>query len=130
MDAGTLVGGRFLIARRTGQGGLSNVFLARDQAHDGALVALKVLRHYGAEDVARFRREADLLASLAHPGIVRHVAHGTTDEGTPYLAMEWLEGEDLAARLGREGSMPPAEAVALLAAVADALSLAHARGIV
>ena len=52
-------------------------------------------------DAARFQREANVLATLRHPGIVRYVAHGRAESGEPYLAMEWLEGEDLAERLAR-----------------------------
>ena len=47
---------------------------------------------------ARFAREAEVLSELHHPGIVRYVAHGRTEPGRPFLAMEWLDGEDLAAR--------------------------------
>src|SRR5262249_20762656 len=64
-----------------------------------------------------------------HPSIVRYVSHGVTDEGRQFLAMEWLEGEDLADRLQR-GPLDPADAVTLGRRAAEALAIAHARGVV
>ena len=70
----------------------------------GRPVALKVMGgSAGAQDALRFAREARLLAELRHPGIVAHVASGQSEDGRPYLAMDWLEGEDLARRLRRRG---------------------------
>lgn len=75
--------------------------IARDE-HTGANVAVKLLQDSGGgEPLERFARKAKVLAELDHPGIVRHVVHGLTDENKPILAMEWLEGEDLAMRLTR-----------------------------
>jgi serine/threonine protein kinase len=104
------------------------VFRARDQV-DGQAVALKVLHRQGPLANERFLREAEALAALAHPGIVRYVAHGTTQQGEPYLAMEWLDGESLADRLLR-GAVGPAAAARLGSRVLQALAAAHARGIV
>src|ERR1019366_7193348 len=64
-----------------------------------------------------------------HPGIVRVVAFGALDEGQPYVAMEWLEGEDLAQRL-RRAPLDLARSVRGAADVCDALAAAHAAGIV
>src|SRR5262249_47784594 len=64
-----------------------------------------------------------------HPGIVRYVAHGVTHEGKPYLAMEWLSGETLSARLAGVG-LSIAESVTLAAHVAAALGAVHRRGLV
>jgi tetratricopeptide (TPR) repeat protein len=106
------------------------VFRARD-AHTGASVALKVL-HAGA-DAVRFEREARVLAELDHPGIVRYVAHGASGRGDggerPWLAMEWLEGEDLETRLARQG-LTVTETVVLGRRVAEALGVAHGLGVV
>src|SRR5206468_8741951 len=68
-------------------------------------------------------------AELRHPAVVRYVAHGATPAGDPYLAMEWLEGEDLADRLRREG-LTPNDGVRLVARIAEALAVAHAHGVV
>ena len=94
--------------------------------HCGESVALKLLRP-GA-DSERFLRESHLLAELDHPGIVRYVAHGNSDEG-PYLVMEWLEGESLAQRLER-AELTPAQAVGMVAHLASAIGAAHRRQIV
>src|SRR5437588_42747 len=74
-------------------------YRARDLV-SGKTVALKVLESTGERE--RFLREASLLARLRHPAIVAHVASGEAADGQFYLAMEWLEGEDLAERLARK----------------------------
>src|SRR5258708_2284175 len=102
MEPGGVVADRFEILERAGEGGMGAVFRARDRA-DGRLVALKVLQRTRRSDIERFSREARVLAELRHPSIVRYVAHGTTSAGEPWLAMEWLEGEDLPMRIGRQG---------------------------
>src|SRR5262249_22302547 len=81
------------------------------------------------ENEQRFVREATLLADLAHGSIVSYVAHGVTADGVPYLAMEWLEGENVAERLAR-GRLSLSESLNLLRAAARALVPAHERGVV
>jgi tetratricopeptide (TPR) repeat protein len=123
--------GPFRLDARIGQGGMGVVYAAQDLEH-GRKVAVKILPGTLAFDPARVRRfeaEAEVLASLEHPAIVRYLAHGTTPGGEPFLAMEWLEGEDLAERLQR-GPLSAAESVALARRVAEALAAAHARGVV
>ncbi len=111
-----------------GSGGVGQVFRAHDRLED-QLVALKVLRPPSARDVERFAREVRVLQRVQHPAIVRYVAHGRTAENDPYLAMEWLEGEDLAARLARS-PLTVAESVELVRRAAEALAAAHAHGVV
>ena len=79
---------------------MSIVYRARD-GETGTPCAVKVLARAEPRLLERFDREARLLAELRHPGIVRYVTHGVTPEGDRYLAMEWLEGEDLSERLSR-----------------------------
>jgi tetratricopeptide (TPR) repeat protein len=99
-------------------------------SHSGRPVALKFLHVANSPAVAyRFSREAVLLSELCHPGIVSYVAHGTTEAGQPFLAMEWLEGEDLAQHLVRR-PLGLSEALALLRRAAEALATAHQQGIV
>ncbi len=128
--AGQLIGGRFELVALAGSGGMGAVYRALDR-HSGATVAVKLTSSRGLNpnDMERFVREANLLALLQHPGVVSYVAHGHTPAGYLYLAMEWLDGEDLAARLVR-GPLSVRESLLLLRRVADALSLAHRRGIV
>jgi len=124
----TLIGERFEIVRLAGSGGMGEVYCARDGL-SGEQVAVKVLAGGRAAEQARFVREAEVLAGLRHPGIVRYIAHGTASAGRLYLAMEWLEGEDLGARLARE-PLSVADAVTVVRTAAEALAIAHARGIV
>ena len=118
---------RFELGDRRGSGGMGAIYRAIDRT-TGAAVAIKVLREDRDAEVARFEHEAELLASLEHDAIVRYVAHGRTGEGV-FLAMEWLEGEDLAERLER-APIAPADAIVMLTRIADALAVAHARGVV
>ncbi|MDC0743263.1 serine/threonine-protein kinase [Polyangium mundeleinium] len=128
MQAGDVIDDRFVIERLAGSGGMGSVFRAHDRLSSGP-VAVKVLHDREPRDIARFDREARVLAGLDHPGIVRYVAHGVTGAGEPFLAMEWLAGEDLGARLAR-GRLTVEESVAVVRAAASALATAHARGVV
>ncbi len=94
--------GRFVIEREVGRGGVGIVYRANDDV-TGEPVALKVIALPGVDagEEARFRREGRVLAGLRHPGIVQVVAFGQLDDGQPYIAMEWLEGEDIAQRQRR-----------------------------
>src|SRR5207248_8347928 len=90
MDPGDLVGDRFLVERHVGSGGMGAVYQAHDDV-TGLKVALKVWNGIG-DNAQRFEREAQLLADLQHPAIVRYVAHGTTTAGEMWRGMQWLEG--------------------------------------
>lgn len=125
-----LLAGRFVIEREVGRGGVGIVYRATDEVTK-AHVALKVIAIPGVDagEEARFGREGRVLAGLNHPGIVRVVAFGQLDEGQPYVAMEWLEGEDIAQRQKR-APLTLGQAVEIGAQVADALAHAHSVGIV
>src|SRR5262245_47447077 len=94
MRPGEVVEDRFAIEGPVAAGGMGQVFRALDR-QSGEPVALKVALEGDTPQKARFGHEVKALAELSHPGIVRYVAHGVTALGLPYLAMEWLEGEDL-----------------------------------
>ncbi len=129
MEPGRVVDDRYEILRLSATGGMGAVYQARD-LRTGTMVALKVvLAGKGSESFQRFERETKLLSELSHPAIVGFVGDGTLDDGSLYLAMEWLEGEDLAARLLRVGLVPK-EAVSIAIRIAEALRAAHAHGIV
>src|SRR5688572_25289977 len=102
MRPAQVIAERFEIERLAGSGGMGAVYRALDRV-EGGVVALKVLHGTGEEHADRFVREARALAELRHPGIVKYVAHGRTPQGELYLAMEWLDGEDLSKRLARAG---------------------------
>ncbi|WP_375766625.1 serine/threonine-protein kinase PknK [Archangium gephyra] len=126
---GKVIAGRFSLEGEAGRGGMGTVYRASD-ATTGRRVALKLLHAVTTPQAAmRFNREAVLLEGLHHPAIVSYVAHGTTETGQPYLAMEWLEGEDLAHRLKRE-PLSLSEVLSLLRRAAEGLATAHRQGIV
>jgi len=127
--------GPYDIVARVGVGGMGEVYRATDTKL-GRDVALKLLPAVFAADperLARFEREAKVLASLNHPGIAHLYGFesGALGDGPPahVLGMELVEGEDLAERLKR-GPIPVEEAVAIARQVAEALEEAHEKGIV
>jgi eukaryotic-like serine/threonine-protein kinase len=129
---GTTLDGRYLIEEHLATGGMGAVFRGR-HVYMRKDVALKVLRpdlSASSELVERFRREAEIAASLEHENIVRVTDFGRTPEGWLFLAMELLFGESLFDRLRREGFLPPGEAVTILWEVCAGLEAAHARGVV
>ncbi len=120
---------RFVVDKRIGGGAAGEIYKAVDRA-TGQDVAVKLLRSgTGEEDRTRFRREIDALADLRHPNIVEYVAHGTWSDGRPFLAMEWLDGEDLSQRTRRQ-PLGIRDAVEVVRRAAQAVSTVHARGIV
>ena len=124
---GEVVFERFVIEDLAGAGGMGAVYRALDRS-TGAPVAVKVLQGGGGER-ERFAQEAHVLAALAHPAVVRYIAHGPLGAEQMFLAMEWLDGEDLAQRLER-GAVSVSDAVAVARRAAEGLALAHARGVV
>jgi tetratricopeptide (TPR) repeat protein len=127
---GTLLADRFVIERLAGAGGMGSVYRAHDP-QGGGPVAIKLLHEGERTDlIERFSREAQILSELKHPGIVDYVAHGRTPDGQYYLAMEWLEGQDLAALLRAGTRLSIDDSVSILAQAADAIASAHRRGVV
>jgi eukaryotic-like serine/threonine-protein kinase len=122
--------GPYSIVAQIGAGGMGEVYRARD-ARLGREVAIKVLPEQFADDperLARFEREAQLLASLNHPNIAH--MHGLEESGGVHaLVMELVEGDTLADRLAR-GALPIDETLAIASQIADALQYAHDRGVV
>ncbi len=113
-----------------GRGGMGVVYKARDLRLK-RLVALKMIRagdRAGAEHLARFRAEAEMVARLQHPNIVQIFEVGEQD-GQPYLAFEFIEGKTLADFAGRE-PQPPRVAAELLEALARAMNYAHQQGVI
>lgn len=119
---------RFEVGARLSSGGMGDVYRAIDRA-TGDPVAVKRMRSAQPDAAQRFLREARLLESISHPGIVRYIDHGIDDEGNAWLAMELLEGEDLCERLARK-PLTAAESLEIAALVAEALGAAHRSGIV
>ena len=131
MSTGATVGSRYLLESTIGTGGMATVWRAIDMRLDRP-VAVKRLHAARAADyefATRFRREAQLVARLSHPNLVRLLDAGDDDDG-PYLVLELVDGETLKDRVRREGPLAPQEGARLCAEVADALAYAHAEGIV
>jgi len=124
------LGATLVLQRELGGGGMSRVFLARDEAL-GREVVVKVLSPELAAGLSseRFTREIKLAASLQEPHIVPVLTAGATADGLPWFTMPFVAGESLRERLTR-GAMPTADALGILRNVAQALAYAHARGIV
>src|SRR3990172_8662278 len=122
--------GPYEILAPLGAGGMGEVYRARDTKLDRE-VAIKVLPEKFATDgarVARFEREAKLLAALNHPGIA--TLHGLEEaEGKRFLVTELVEGDTLAERIAR-GAIPYDDARTLFHQIAEALEAAHERGVV
>jgi serine/threonine protein kinase len=129
LSAGTRLG-PYEIMSLIGVGGMGEVYRARDTKlnRDVAIKVLPQALTNDAERLARFRREAQLLAALNHPNIA-HI-HGFEDStGVPALVMELVEGPTLAERIAR-GPIPIDEALPLATQIAEALAAAHAQGII
>nr|WP_276514863.1 serine/threonine-protein kinase [Nocardia transvalensis] len=119
----------YRIERLLGVGGMGEVYLAHDRDLP-RFVALKLLGHAMAGDAdvrARFQREADMVARLAHPNIVAVHARGEHD-GRLWIAMEYVDGTDVAAVV-RNGPIAPEQSVRIVTETARALDHAHAAGI-
>ena len=126
---GSELGGRYVLTDLIAVGGMGEVWAATDTVL-GRVVAVKVLRIDNASAVVeRFRDEARHTAAISHPGIA-HVHDYGEDGSDAYLVMELVPGEPLSAVLAREGSVSAAVAMSYLVQTADALSAAHAIGVV
>ncbi len=127
--------GKYMVTRRLGRGGMAEVYQAHDPVLDRPVAIKVILPHLAADEgfVARFRREAKLIASLRHPHIVQIFDFDVLND-QPFMVMEYLAGETLKTRLAtlRASGMQMLlnDSVRLLDALASALDYAHARGAV
>jgi|GEM_PF-541372 serine/threonine-protein kinase len=134
-DSDPLIGamlGEYRVLAPLGSGGVGLVYRG-EQPVIGRPVAIKVLKAEYARDpnhARRFLEEARSVSAARHPGIIDVFSFGQTPAGVPYLVMELLEGEPLDALLARRGSLPPKEALSLLIPMLNALSAAHAAGVI
>ena len=123
--------GNYVLGPLLGRGGMSEVY-AGEHRFLGDRVAIKLLRTQLAGDpdaITAFIAEANRTRAIEHANVVRVLDFGS-DAGDCYLVMERLDGESLAARIVRDGSLPEAEVRRLGAAIADGVAAAHERGIV
>jgi eukaryotic-like serine/threonine-protein kinase len=125
------VPGNYRLLEPIAAGGMGVVYRAR-HLHLDRLVAIKLAHEHllDGEVLERFSREATATAAIAHAGIAAVHDFGYTPRGRPYLVLEYLEGESLAARLQTDGRLEPEEAGAIAAEVADVMAAAHRAGVV
>lgn len=129
---GQTVGGTYRIERQLGRGAFGIVWLSR-RVSDGKPVVLKVLHQQWARVptvVERFRREGQVAGKINHPNVAQVYGYSATDDGVPFIAMEYLPGGTLKAYLKEHGALDAARAAELWAPVCDAVSVAHMMGIV
>jgi serine/threonine-protein kinase len=132
ISVGMVLGGTYQITGLLGRGGMGAVWTANHLRIPGKRFAVKVLHtsNLSDESYARFRREAEIASRIGHPNIVEVIDWNTLDDGkTPYLVLEYLQGESLAGRLLR-GALPLEQAMNLTRQIGSALAAAHRAGIV
>jgi DNA-binding NarL/FixJ family response regulator/tRNA A-37 threonylcarbamoyl transferase component Bud32 len=130
--AGSIVAGKFEILGFIGRGGGATVYKARHKFLN-QLMAIKIIHAEMATDFSmlqRFRYEAESASHLNHPNIVRVHDFGITDTGTPYLAMEYLEGMNLSAHIKEKGPLSRNQLITIFWQVCAALEHAHSRDLV
>ena len=123
--------GQYRIEKKLGAGGMGTVYLAQQTSVSRPAV-IKVLRSQSdsPDGSARFAIEAKAASSLNHPNIVTIYNYGQMEDGTLFLAMEYIEGETLADRLARSGQLPVDRVVHIATQIASALGEAHAHGVI
>ncbi len=128
---GTVLSRRYRLEAKLGSGGMSTVYLSRDETLDRP-VAVKVMHREMSEQpdqLERFRQEARAVAKLSHPNVVSVIDAGE-DGGYPYIVFEYVEGETLKQRIARVGALDTQEAIAYAIEIARGLTVAHARKMV
>jgi len=128
---GTVLSGRYRLESKLGSGGMSTVYLARDETLE-RWVAAKVLHREISDQpdqIERFRREARAVAQVSHPNVVAVIDAGE-DGGRPYIVFEYVDGETLKQRIDRLGRLPLDEAAAYAIEIGRGLAAAHARRLV
>ncbi len=132
LQPGTRVGGRYLVESLIGDGGMAQVYRGRHETI-GRAMAIKVLASSLTRDrpiVERFLQEAQAASKIHHENVVEVTDFGETDDGRPFMVMEFLEGEDLADVLGREHLVPWDRAKPILLQLLAALQAIHDKGVV
>jgi tRNA A-37 threonylcarbamoyl transferase component Bud32 len=131
-EAGPDFSGRFQVLDRIGEGAMGVVYKVFDPALN-KVFAIKVLKSFLAADkqaLKRFEREAEAAISLNHHGLVSIYEHGVTADGTPFLLMDYIDGENLAQIISRIGRLEPYRCIRIFAQVVEALQHVHAAGLI
>jgi serine/threonine protein kinase len=129
---GSIVGDRYLILKKLGEGGMGRVYLA-EHVKMGRKSALKVLHPGMVKDlnaITRFNREAANASRISHPNVAAVYDFGETTDGLIYLAMEYVDGESLGSVIERNGPLSARRAAEIVRQTADGLAVAHEVGLV
>jgi serine/threonine-protein kinase len=124
--------GQYRLVRKLGEGGMGEVYLAEHQLLKRPC-ALKLIKLEAGSDpvaLARFEREVQSAARLAHPNTIEIYDYGRTDDGTFYYVMEYLRGRSLSELVRRAGPLPPGRLIYLFRQICAGLAEAHAQGLV
>ena len=129
---GAVIGGTWLVERLLGKGGMGAVWLARHQRLPDKYAAIKVLLGTGLRDEAylRFAREAEIATRIGHPNIVDVIDMDCLASGEPYIVLEYLQGEDLRARLRKYGALSFEDTCSITRQIGSALYAAHRHDVV
>jgi len=126
LQAGQTINNRYRVVKLLGQGGFGAVYRAWD-SNLRKPCAVKENLDVSPEAQRQFNREATVLANLSHPNLPRVTDYFTIEDQGQYLVMDFVEGEDIATLIQRQGKIPVEQAVAWIGQVADALSYLHQR---
>jgi serine/threonine-protein kinase len=129
---GKILQGQFEVREVCGRGSMGTVYRAWQRSMDRE-VAIKLLRRDLMRDprvIKRFHREAKASARLSHPSIITVYMVGDTEDGVPFIAMEYVKGRALDRALTEDGVLPPARAIHIAKQITSALAEAHGQGIV
>ena len=129
---GLTVNGKFKVEAMIGQGGMGKVYRARHLTLDRPVV-LKMLHRTYSDDPQisqRFQREARAASRLNHPNSIAVLDFGAAEDGTLFMAMEYLAGRDLSRVIAQDGPLPEARIIRIGAQILSALAEAHAQGII
>jgi serine/threonine protein kinase len=132
LEAGTVLQNTYQVVRPIGRGAMGQVYEVTHARLSGRY-ALKLLTNEAAADpefLQRFRREAQIVSGLRHPHIVQVIDFDQHQDGRPYLVMELLDGQDLAAIIEQDGPLPLSRVVTVIGQIAAALETAHALGVI
>jgi eukaryotic-like serine/threonine-protein kinase len=132
-NLGKVINEKYKILELVGKGGMGSVYLAEDFSRQGVHVAIKMLHAQLSEDklsVKRFQQEASAASDLQHPNLIQQYDYGMIDGKTPYLVMEYLQGDSLSEIIREQGPLNPVRALRIFSQVMDGLKFAHDRGVV
>jgi serine/threonine protein kinase len=127
---GTVIAGQYEYIDTIGAGGMGLIIRARDKTSSEVLAVKLLLYNNNPTETRRFQLEAKAASMLSHDHIIRIYDFGTSEDGYPYMAMEYLEGVNLSTLIATKGSLDLGEVLYIFDQISAAMSYAHAKGIV